>query len=217
MKTDAQLKKDVTAELDWDPSINAAHVGVAVDDGVVTLTGHLGTYAEKYAIECAVKRVRSVKGIAVELDVKLDPGHVRGDSDIAAAAESAFKWHGLIPTDAIQVMVEKGWVTLTGEVNWDYQRREAGKVVRTLTGVVGVSNGIALKAVAAPADVSKRIHDALIRHAEAESRLLEVTVDSNTVTLHGTVDSWSERAAASSAAWSAPGVAKVVNEIKVQP
>jgi osmotically-inducible protein OsmY len=216
VKTDLQLKADVMAELDWDPSINSTHVGVAVKDGVVTLTGHLDTYAEKFAIERAVQRVRSVKGIAVEIDVKLDPSHRRSDSDIAAAAESAFKWQALVPPDRIRVMVEKGWVTLTGELDWDYQRCEAEKAVRILTGVVGVSNGITLKPVAAPADVSKRIRDALVRHAMNEAKLLEVTVKSDTVTLHGTVDSWSERAAAASAAWSAPGVAKVINEIKIQ-
>lgn len=217
MKTDQQLKKDVIAELEWDPAINAAHVGVAVKDGVVTLTGHLDTYAEKYAIERAVLRVRSVSGIAVELDVKLDPNHRRSDSEIAAAAESALKWHSLIPSDRIRVQVEKGWVTLLGEVNWDYQRREAEKAVRTLTGVVGVSNAITLKTAAAPADVAKRIRDAMVRHAENESRQLEVSVEGDTVILRGTVDSWTERATASSAAWSAPGVAKVVNELKIQP
>ena len=217
MKTDQQLKKDVIAELEWDPAINAAHVGVAVKDGVVTLTGHLDTYAEKYAIERAVLRVRSVRGIAVELDVKLDPNHRRSDSEIAAAAESALKWHSLIPSDRIRVQVEKGWVTLLGEVNWDYQRRETEKAVRTLTGVVGVSNAITLKTAAAPADVAKRIRDAMVRHAENESRQLEVSVDGDTVILRGTVDSWTERATASSAAWSAPGVAKVVNELKIQP
>lgn len=217
MKTDQQLKKDVIAELEWDPAINAAHVGVAVKDGVVTLTGHLDTYAEKYAIERAVLRVRSVRGIAVELDVKLDPNHRRSDSEIAAAAESALKWHSLIPSDRIRVQVEKGWVTLLGEVNWDYQRREAEKAVRTLTGVVGVSNAITLKTAAAPADVAKRIRDAMVRHAENESRQLEVSVEGDTVILRGTVDSWTERATASSAAWSAPGVAKVVNELTIQP
>lgn len=217
MKTDQQLKKDVIAELEWDPAINAAHVGVAVKDGVVTLTGHLDTYAEKYAIERAVLRVRSVRGIAVELDVKLDPNHRRSDSEIAAAAESALKWHSLIPSDRIRVQVEKGWVTLLGEVNWDYQRRETEKAVRTLTGVVGVSNAITLKTAAAPADVAKRIRDAMVRHAENESRQLEVSVEGDTVILRGTVDSWTERATASSAAWSAPGVAKVVNELNIQP
>lgn len=217
MKTDVQLKKDVIAELEWDPAINATYVGVAVKDGVVTLTGHLDTHAEKHAIERAVQRVRDVRGIAVEVDVKLDSSHKRSDSDIAAAAESAFTWDALIPTDRIQVMVEKGWITLTGELSWEYQRHEAERAVRTLTGVVGVSNAITLKAATTPVDVSKRIRDALVRHAEDEAKLLEVTVKSDTVTLHGTVDSWSERAAASSAAWSAPGVAKVVNEIKIQP
>lgn len=217
MKTDQQLKKDVIAELEWDPAINAAHVGVAVKDGVVTLTGHLDTYAEKYAIERAVLRVRSVRGIAVELDVKLDPNHRRSDSEIAAAAESALKWHSLIPSDRIRVQVEKGWVTLLGEVNWDYQRRETEKAVRTLTGVVGVSNAITLKTAAAPVDVAKRIRDAMVRHAENESRQLEVSVEGDTVILRGTVDSWTERATASSAAWSAPGVAKVVNELNIQP
>ena len=149
-------------------------------------------------------------------NVKLDPNHRRSDSEIATAAESALKWHSLIPSDRIRVQVEKGWVTLLGEVNWDYQRRETEKAVRTLTGVVGVSNAITLKTAAAPADVAKRIRDAMVRHAENESRQLEVSVDGDTVILRGTVDSWTERATASSAAWSAPGVAKVVNELKIQ-
>jgi osmotically-inducible protein OsmY len=217
MKTDTQLKKDVSAELEWDPSISAAHVGVAVKDGIVTLNGHLDTYVEKYAIERAVQRVQGVKGIAVEIDVKLDPGHKRSDADIAAAAESSLKWHALVPADKVQVMVEKGWVTLKGELTWDYERREAEKAVRSLTGVVGVSNALTLKTAVAPTDVSKRIRDALVRHAENESKHLEVTVKGDTVTLHGTVDSWTERAAASSAAWAAPGVTKVVNEIRIQP
>jgi osmotically-inducible protein OsmY len=125
MKADAQLKADVSAELDWEPSINASHVGVAVDNGVVTLTGHLDTFAEKFAVERAVQRVQGVRAIALELDVKLEPGHKRSDSEIAAAAESALKWHSLVPEEKIQVKVEKGWVTLKGEVDWDYQRRSA--------------------------------------------------------------------------------------------
>lgn len=215
MKTDAQLKKDVTAELEWDPSINATQVGVAVKGGVVTLTGHLDTYAEKYAIERAVQRVQGVKGIAVEVDVKLAPDHRRSDSDIAAAAEAAFKWHALVPSDRIQVMVEKGWVTLKGEVSWDYQRREAENAVRILTGVVGVSNGITLKPNVAQANIANRIHDALVRHAEREAKGIEIKVAGSTVTLRGDVDSWSDLRAASTAAWSAPGVSSVLNEIKV--
>ncbi len=216
MKTDAQLKKDVLAELDWEPSINASQVGVAVKDGVVTLTGHLDTFAEKYAAERAVQRVHGVKAIAVEADVKLEPGHHRSDSEIAAAAEMALQWHALVPADRIQVKVEKGWVTLKGEVDWDYQRLNAEKAVRNLTGVVGVSNAVALKACTTPANVANRIRDALSRHAEHEARHIEVMVNGAVVTLRGSVDSLAERTAAYGAAWSAPGVASVVNEIRVQ-
>jgi osmotically-inducible protein OsmY len=216
MKTDAQLKKDVSAELEWDPSINASQVGVAVKDGVVTLTGHLDTFAEKHAIERAAQRVRGVKAVAVELDVKLEPGHKRSDSEIAAAAEAALAWHALVPADRMQVRVEKGWVTLQGEVDWDYQRRQAEKAVRPLVGVVGVSNAITLKTGSTPADVTQRIRDALTRHAEHEAKHIEVIVDGATVTLRGDVDSWGERAAASGAAWSARGVSSVVNELKVK-
>ena len=216
MKTDAQLKKDVTAELDWDPSINASHVGVAADNGVITLTGHLSTFAEKYAIERAVQRVEGVKAIALELDVKLEPGHKRSDSEIAGAVESALLWHALVPADRTQVKVEKGWVTLMGQFDWEYQRRSAEKAVRNLTGVLGVSNAITLKPSVTPAKVADRIRDAMARHAEREAKHIEVMVSGSAVTLRGTVDSWAERNAAFGAAWSAPGVLSVVNEIKVQ-
>lgn len=136
MKTDTRLKKEVLAELEWDPSINANHVGVTVNEGVVLLTGHLDTFAEKQAVEKAVQRVAGVKAMAVELDVKLEPHHQRSDAEIAAAIESAFKWHALIPEDRIQCKVEKGWVTLTGEVGWHYQRHNAESVARPVTGVV---------------------------------------------------------------------------------
>lgn len=216
MKTDLQLRNDVSAELEWDPSINASQIGVAVKDGVVTLTGHLDTYAEKHAAERAAQRVRGVRGIAVEVDVKLDAGHKRSDSEIAAAAESAFKWHALIPEDQIQVKVEKGWITLMGEVRWDYQRREAEKAARSLIGVVGVSNAITLKPVTNPANIASRIHDALTRHADEEAKHIEVIVKDAKVILRGKVDSWAERSAANAAAWSAPGVTSVVNELTVQ-
>lgn len=215
MKTDAQLKIDVTSELEWDPSINATNVGVAVKDGVVTLTGHLDTYAEKHAIERAVQRVDGVWATAVELDVNLSPSHQRSDSEIALAAESAFKWHALIPAERIRVKVEKGWVTLTGEVEWEYQRRNAETAVRPLTGVVGVSNGITLKTQVAPANISNRIREALTRQAQREAKNIEVTVSGSTVTLKGKVHSWAERSAIQGAAWSAPGIAVVVNNLKI--
>lgn len=216
MKSDEQLKRDITTELEWEPSINASSVGVAVKDGVVTLTGHLDTYSEKYAMERAVGRVQGVKAIAVEVDVRLEPGHKRNDTEIAAAAESAFKWHCQVPADRIQVRVEKGWITLKGEVDWDYQRRNAEKAVRSLTGVVGVSNGITLKAGITPANVASRIREAFARHAEREAKDIEVIVKGSAVTLRGTVDSWAERAAAFGAAWAAPGISDVVNEIRVR-
>ncbi len=217
MKTDAQLKKDVEAELEWNPAINASRVGVAVQDGVVALTGHIDTYAEEHAIERTVREVEGVRGIALELDVKLDPCHHRSDLDIAAAAERCFSWHVLIPSEDIQIMVNKGWVTLKGEVNWDYQRREAEKAVRSLVGVVGVSNGITLKEHVAPVNVSRRIHDALARHADSEAKGIKVSTDGGEVRLRGSVGSWSEREQVNRAAWSAPGVTAVVNELHVRP
>jgi osmotically-inducible protein OsmY len=216
MKTDEQLKKDVTAELEWDPSLNASHVGVAVKNGVVTLSGHLDTYTEKAAIERAVSRVEGVKAIAVEVDVKLDPRHKRSDTEIATAAESALMWHPQVPADRIQVKVEKGWITLKGEVDWDYQRRKAENAVRSLIGVMGVVNNISIKSSVTPANVLSRIRDAFTRHAEREAKDIEAIVKGSTVTLRGTVDSWPERTAAFGAAWAAPGISEVINEIKVR-
>ncbi|MDO8775814.1 MAG: BON domain-containing protein [Burkholderiaceae bacterium] len=216
MKTDAQLKRDVLAELEWDPSINATRVGVAVNDGVVLLTGHLDTFGEKQAVENAVQGVAGVKAIAVELDVKLEPHHQRSDAEIAAAIETAFKWHALVPEDRIQVKVEKGRVTLSGEVDWHYQRHNAELVVRPVTGVVGVSNNLTLREREASEYVTKRIQDALTRHAEEAAKNIEVVVEAGTATLRGTVATLAERSAVQAAAWSAPGISRVVNELKVQ-
>lgn len=215
MKTDRQLKKDVEAELEWDPSINAAHVGVAVEDGVVTLTGHLCTFAEKLGVERAAKRVAGVRGVAVELDVKLEPHHRVSDAEIAAAVQMAFKWHALIPEDRIHFTVEKGWVTLTGMVDWEHQRHNAEAAVRPLTGVLGVVNKIRLRERETPDYVAHRIHDALARYAEDEATHIEVLVDGATATLRGTVNSWAERGVVQHAAWSAPGVQRVINDLKV--
>ena len=215
MKSDAQLKHDIVNELEWDPALDAAHVGVAVNDGVVVLSGHLNSFAAKHAVERAVQRVAGVRAIAIELDVTLEPHHQRGDADVAAAIETAFKWHAQIPEDRIQVKVEKGWVTLTGEVDWDYQRHNAERVVRPLTGVVGVVNDIALRQRSAPEYVARRIREALSRYADEEWRQIEVQVDASTAILRGTVNSWAERSAVQAAAWSAPGITRVVNELKI--
>lgn len=215
MKTDSQLKHDINAELEWDPAINAAHVGVAVEDGVVVISGHLGSVAEKYAVERAVQRVAGVRAIAVEADVKLDPRHQRSDADIAAAIETAFRWHAQIPAERIRVRVEKGRVTLSGDVDWEYQRHNAELVVRPLTGVVQVINKITLRERRAPEYVAHRIEEALARYAAQEARQVEVQVDGTTAVLHGTVHSWAERETIQAAAWSAPGISRVVNELKV--
>lgn len=215
MKSDAQLKKDVEAELEWDPTFDAAHVGVSVKDGVVALSGHLDNYAEKLAAERAAQRVEGVKAVAVDIDVRLAPGHQRGDAEIAAAAETALRWHTLVPEDRVKVLVEKGWITLSGEVDWDYQRNHAAKAVRALTGVTGVTNLITLKPQVTPANITHRIQAALQRQAEREAQHIDVVVSGHTVTLKGQVHSWAERNAAQGAAWSAPGITSVINQLRV--
>jgi osmotically-inducible protein OsmY len=216
MKTDAQLKREVLAELDWDPGVDATHVGVAVQDAVVTLTGHLATFAEKSAAERAAKRVAGVRGVAVELDVKLAPHHQVSDAEIAAAVQSAFKWHALIPEERLHFTVEKGRVTLTGMVDWEQQRHNAEVAVRSLTGVVDVVNKIHLRARESPDYVAHRIRDALTRYADDEAAHIEVQVENGCATLRGSVNSWAEHAVVQHAAWSAPGIQRVFNELKVE-
>lgn len=214
-KSDSQLKKDVESELEWNAAVKANNIGVAVKDGVVTLSGHLDSFAEKYAAERAVQRVLGVKGLAVELDVRLGASAKRTDADIAAAAESALHWSALVPEDRVKVMVEKGWLTLSGEVDWDYQRSYAMKAVRPLTGVLGVTNSLTVKPQVTPANIKSRIQSALERQADREANNIEVVVSGHTATLKGQVHSWAERTAAQGAAWSAPGITSVVNELRV--
>lgn len=215
MKSDKQLKTDIEAELEWEPSINSANVGVAVKDGVVTLTGHLDTYAQQSVVERAVGRVAGVSAIASDIEVRLAPEHVRDDTDIAAAALAALHWNSLVPSEKVHLKVDKGWITLTGELTWNYQRTEAENTVRTLTGVRGVSNKLTLKPATTPSDVVARISNALARHAENEARDIRVSVSDSTVTLRGKVNSWEELSVAQAAAWAAPGVSKVISELNV--
>lgn len=217
MKTDHQLKQDVAAELAWDPAVKADAIGVAVKDGIVTLSGHLDTYAEKRAIEKALRRVGGVKAIALELDVRLSSLHKRNDTDIAAAIEQALKWNSVVPPGQVQATVDGGWVTLRGEVEWDYQRVGAEKAVRPLIGVTGVSNDITLKPHATSVGIAADIERALKRQAEREARRITIDLAGSTVTLRGNVNSWRERDAAAGAAWSAPGVRAVINELTVAP
>jgi osmotically-inducible protein OsmY len=216
MKTDQQLKQDVSDELAWDPAVKSERVGVAVKNGIVTLSGHIETYAEKRAVEKALRRVNGVKAIALELDVMLSPDHQRGDTDIAQAADLALRWNSSLPPQRVCATVEHGWVTLSGEVDWDAERMSAEKAVRSLIGVIGVRNEITLRPRATPAGIGTRIEKALERHAEREARRITVDVRGATVTLRGSIDSWRERDAAAGAAWSAPGVLAVVNELRVE-
>lgn len=215
MKTDTQLRDDVQAELSWDPAFKASDIGVIVKDGVVTLTGHLASHAEKYAVERAVQRVHGVKAVAVEMTVKLPFGNERTDADIAMAAERALEWNVLVPDGKIRPVVEKGWLTLQGEVEWGYQRSAAEGAVRDLMGVTGVSNLVKVKPKVSPADVEKKIHDALSRQADREASRLSISVSGSQVTLRGTVHSWTERDAVQGAAWATPGVSVVVNDLLV--
>ena len=215
MKTDADLKRDVTAELAWDPAVKSTAIGVAVKDGVVTLSGHLETFADKHAAARALRRVAGVKAIALELDVKLSPDHKRSDTDIAAGGEEALKWNTLVPLQAIRLTVDHGWVTLQGEVEWDYQRRSVEKAIRPLMGVVGISNEITLRARPEAIDLSRKIQEALTRQALREAKQIQVDVDGTTVKLSGKVNSWQEREAVQGVAWAAPGVHAVINELHV--
>ena len=215
MKTDSQLKADALAELAWDPAINPAAIGVIVKNGLVTLTGHLDTFAQKHAAERAVRRVAGVRGIAVELDVRLAPEHRRSDSDIAQAAVAALRWNSLVPDDRVQVEAEDAWVTLTGEVDWPYQLTSAQQCIRPLTGVRGVTNLVTLKPHVRGHDIAQQITEALKRHAEREARHIDVEVDGGTVTLSGTVDSLADHDAAIGAAFGTRGVTSVIDKLDV--
>jgi osmotically-inducible protein OsmY len=217
MKTDAQLQNDVEAELAWDPAVTHTNVGVLVKDGVVTLTGHPASHAEKYAIEQAAQRVTGVRAIAVELQVNLSPGDERTDGDIAAAAERALSWSALVPARKVRIMVENGCVTLGGEVEWEYQRRAAEAAVGSLLGVKSVANQLVVKPQLRAGDIAANIERALERQARREAQRIEISVDGSYVTLRGKVHSWAERQAAQGVAWSAPGVANVTNELTVVP
>ena len=215
MKTDTQVQQDVIAELNWEPSVNAAQIGVEVKDGIVTLAGHVSSYAEKWDAERAAQRVSGVKALAIEMDVKLAGSSKRNDSDIARSAENVLQWTTYLPKDRVKVMVEGGCITLSGEVDWEYQRQSAAGAVRYLMGVTGVSNQIAIKSRVSSGAVKSDIEAALKRRATADARKILVEVQGADVTLTGTVHSWSERDLARNSAWGTPGVRNVVDKITV--
>ena len=215
MKTDAQLQSDIMAELKWDPSFNATEIGVEVNNGVVTLSGHVDKYAEKWAAERAAQKVTGVKALAVELDVALPGASNRSDADIARTAENVLEWTTNWPKDHVKVMVEKGWVTITGMVDYEYQRQLASSSVRHLMGVTGVSNQITIKSKLTSSTVKSDIEAALKRRALTDAQEIMVTVNGGRVTLTGVVHSWSERDMVSDSVWNTPGVTEVNDNISV--
>jgi osmotically-inducible protein OsmY len=216
MKNDSEVQRNVQEELKWEPGVtNSSEIGVAVKDGVVTLTGTVDSYYEKWAAERAAKRVFGVKALASDLAVKVPGSDVRTDADIAQAAENALNWDVSLPDNPLEVTVENGWVTLEGNVDWQYQRTNAEDDVYWLTGVRGVTNEIVVKPTVAAADIKSKIEAALKRYALLDAQYIKVQADGGKVTLSGNVTSWAERDEAEDAAWAAPGVTDVVNNITI--
>jgi osmotically-inducible protein OsmY len=214
MKTNDQLQSDVMEELRWEPSVTATNINVATHNGVVTLSGTVPYYAEKCAAERATQRVAGVKAIAEELKVSLDGIPKFQDTDIAEAVVTTLKWHVWVPS-LVQAIVEDGWVTLTGSVPWGYQRDSAVDSVKYLAGVRGVSNNITLTLGVEPTEIKDAIEKALKRDAEVDAEHIIVSTNGGKVTLSGTIRSWDARDEAESAAWSAPGVTDVANNLSV--
>jgi osmotically-inducible protein OsmY len=217
MKNDSQLQSDVQTELKWTPSLHAAQIGVAAKCGVVTLTGQVAHYAEKTRAEDSAKGVYGVKAIANDIVVELPGSSKRTDADIAAAALSAMSWDFEVPNDKVQVVVKNGWVKLEGTVEWQYQKDAAERCVRYLSGVAAVTNSITIKARASVDGVKCKIEDAFRRNADLDARRIAVETKDGTVKLSGSVASWLERDTADAAAWSAPGVNYVDDQLVVVP
>ncbi len=216
MKTDSKIKIDVLDELSWEPSIDETKIGVTVDNGVVTLSGEVDSYAKKMAAEKAAKRVHGVKAVAEDIVVKYPSGLGQSDTDIAKAAVTALQWHSSVPKDTVMVKVEDGGIYLSGEVKWAYQKKSAQNAVKDLFGVKKVSNSIKIKQEARTSEIKDQIKEAFERNADIEARGIVISTEGNTVTLNGTVHSIKEKENAETAAYKAPGVFNVINKLKVQ-
>jgi osmotically-inducible protein OsmY len=215
--TDRELQQNVQSALDWEPSIESSEIGVSVDNSIVTLRGDVHSYAEKSAAERVALRVYGVKAVANDIDVRLTSRYERTDTEIAEAAASALKWNTMVPSDKVHVAVSNGWITLTGTVDWQYQRDAAARAVHDLTGVRGVSNNITLRPHVQAGDVQAKIEAAFKRSAEIDARRVNVVASDGKVILSGNVRSWAERQEAERAAWAAPGVTQVEDRIAVVP
>jgi len=217
IRTDEEIQANVLEELKWDSRVQPNEIGVMVKDGIVTLTGWIDSYMKKIAAEEAARRVRGVKAVANDIEVRLPGSAERTDADLAAAVLNALKWEADIPTGKIDVTVSQGWVTLKGEVEYGFQKRLAEQAVQRLSGVKGVTNLIVVKPHVEPSDLKQRIEKALVRNAQTDASRITVEVQGSKVILRGTVRSYAEKKAAEETAWSAPGITEVENRIVVSP